>query len=54
MDYYSLSLRTRHRAPPYGYTSRRAYWIEMWIVCPSFVIGMICVALASLIEKAGP
>jgi hypothetical protein len=48
MNYFALS--RRHRSAPLGYSSWRAYWIELAIVCPAFAIGMACVAVASLIE----
>jgi hypothetical protein len=47
MNYFELS--RRHRSAPLGYASWRAYWVEMAIVCPVFLIGMACVAVASLI-----
>jgi hypothetical protein len=37
------------RPAPYGYTSWRAYWIEMAIVIPSMLIGFAAIAVASLI-----
>ena len=47
MNYFELS--RRHRSAPLGYSSHRAYWIELAIVLPAFAIGMACVAVASLI-----
>jgi hypothetical protein len=47
MNYFELS--RRHRSAPPGYSSWRAYRIEMAIVLPAFAIGMACVAVASLI-----
>jgi len=46
MNYFELS--RRHQSAPIGYTSWRAYWIELAIVLPVFAIGILCVALASI------
>jgi hypothetical protein len=50
MNYFELSCR--HRSAPLGFTSWRAYWIEMAVFCTTFAIGMACVAVASLYGPA--
>jgi hypothetical protein len=54
-SYRTVEPSSRHRRgltmrpAPYGYTSWRAYWIEMAIVIPSMLIGFAAIAVASLI-----
>jgi hypothetical protein len=50
MNYFELS--RRHQAPPLGYSSWRAYWIEMAVFCTAFAVGMACVAVATLMGGA--
>jgi hypothetical protein len=49
MNFYRLSTRAHRFTVPYGFTSWRAYWIELAVFGSAFSIGMACVAVASLI-----